>query len=260
MLKAYAYSFSEIEVQLLIHALAGVKAHGVENDWQKISDKEHKQVDELLTKAEQWCKDLDLQSSVAQIEWIRQATTWSHAFMARALDELRRRIEGELKQRKFLYVALPKSAYYDQAELFGTLVANHFPSAIDDIIEAGNCFALGRWTATVHQCLGVMQIGLIALARHLKCSVNVHVDTWEDIIGKVQGGINAKRPTVTKARWKTLEPFYAEIVSDLRAVKVAWRNPDAHFRRPFDEAGALKVLEKVRDFMQNLATRVRERK
>jgi hypothetical protein len=260
MLKAYAHGFSEIEVLLLIHALAGVKARGAEDKWQRISDKEHGQVDELLTKAERYCKELDLQSSVAQIEWIRSATSWSHTFMARALDELRRRIEGELKYRQFLYVPLHRQGYYDQAELFGPLVAKHFHSATDDIVEAGNCFALGRWTATVHQCLGVMQAGLIGLARHLKCSVNIHVDTWEDIIIKVENGIKAKRAAIgNKARWKELEPFYNEVVSDLRAVKNAWRNTDAHFRRSFDEAGSLKVLEKVRDFMQNLATRVRER-
>jgi hypothetical protein len=108
--------------------------------------------------------------------------------------------------------------------------------------------------------MGIMQSGLIALARHMKRPVNIHVDTWENIIGKVESGVNAKRAAITgRARWRVLEPFYAEVVSDLRAVKNVWRNPDAHFRRPFNEVQAQKVLEKVRDFMQNLATRVRER-
>jgi hypothetical protein len=65
---------------------------------------------------------------------------------------------------------------------------------------------------------------------------------------------------MTKVRWKKVDGFYAEIVSDLRAIKVAWRNPDAHFRKPFNEAQARKVLDKVQDFMQHLATRIRESK
>jgi hypothetical protein len=36
-------------------------------------------------------------------------------------------------------------------------------------------------------------------------------------------------------------------------MKDAWRNPTAHFRRQYDEAQAKKVLEKVGDFMRNLA-------
>lgn len=81
----------------------------------------------------------------------------------------------------------------------------------------------------------------------------------------MEQGIDAKR-TATLAtkngykRWKRLEAFYSELISDLRAVQKAWRNPDAHFRRPFTEAQALKVLERVRDFMQNLATRISERR
>jgi hypothetical protein len=259
MLKAYAYAFSNLQVQLLIRALEEVKAGGIEHEWELISDKMRARIEQLLHETEQCCKELNLQSSCDQIEWIRRNKNWNHNLMERSLDDLRRRIEGELKQRQFLYVPLNRSAYYDQPELFGAPVRKRFPSAVDDIIEAGNCFALGRWSGAVHQCLGVMQSGLIALARHLKRGINIHVDTWEDIIRRVEEGVAAKRQAMTKARWKKVESFYAEVVSDLRAVKEAWRNPDAHFRRPFDEAGAQKVLEKVRDFMQNLATRVHEK-
>lgn len=258
MLKAYAYAFSQLQVQLLIRALEEVKAETGSNEWALISDENRNKIEELLAQTEKCCKELNLQSACDQIEWIRRNKNWSHSLIARSLDDLRRRIEGELKQRQFLYVPLNRGAYYDQPELFGSLVAKRFPSAIDDIVEPGNCLAFGRWSAVVHHCMGIMQSGLIALARHLNRGINVHVDTWEDIIRRIEEGTEAKRLAMTKTRWKAVEDFYGEVISDLRAVKNAWRNPDAHFRRPFNEAQAQKVLEKVRDFMQNLATRVGE--
>jgi hypothetical protein len=260
MLKAYAHAFSKLEVQLLIRASEGARETGTQDEWLPPPDDLRQKIEQLLGNAEECCKELDLKSACDQIEWIRSCKTWNHNFLSHGIDDLRRRIEGELKNRRFLYVPLPRSDYYDQPELFGASVSRQFPSASDEIVEAGNCLALGRWTGTVHQCIGIMQAGLIALARHLKQQINIHVDTWEQIIAKVENGITAKRATMNKARWKAVEPFYAEIVSDLRAVKNAWRNPDAHFRRTFDEQGALKVLNKVKDFMQNLATRISERK
>ena len=109
--------------------------------------------------------------------------------------------------------------------------------------------------------MGVVQVGLAALAKHLHIAVDPHVDDWNAIITKIEGAVTAKRRTATgpqasprtKSNWKRIEPFYNEIISDIRAIKNAWRNPDAHFRRPFDEAQAKKVLEKVGDFMKNLA-------
>lgn len=261
MLKAYAHAFSRLQVQLLIRALEAVKRPDPhQTSWDQVPNTMRQQVEQLLEAITPNLTELGLPSSLDQIEFIAKANNWRYEGVAQHLDELRRRIEGELKSRLFLYVPFPRPEYYDQAELFGLLVAQRFPSASDDIVEAGNCFALGRWTATVHQCIGIMQVGLIALARHLKQPIDIHVDTWESIIRKVETGRDARRAKMTKARWKAVESFYAEVISDLRAVKDAWRNPDAHFRRPFNEPQARKALEKVRDFMQNLATRVSERK
>ena len=257
MLKAYAHAFVRMEVRLLTHAWFAIDQP---TDAAIIPDAERARIEQLLTEAEAWCSELSLLSALDQLDFIRRANNWSYDGVRQHLDEFRRRIEGELKRRTFLYVPTPRSEYYDQQNYSVHLVAKRFPSACDDIIEVGNCFALGRWTATVHHCIGVMQVGLIALAKHLKQPIDINVDDWGQIIDKVKRGSEAKLATIPRARRKKLEPFYNELLLDLGAVKTASRNPHAHFRRSFDEDQAHKVLDKLRDFMQNLAKRIYERK
>lgn len=209
------------------------------------------------------CNSLDLDSAIPKIDRIYhnlRSGPCNALATTGELRELRERIDDQCKQRWFVYVPPRLVDYFGKRDLFGSAVAGRFPSAGDDIENAGNCLAVSQPTAVVHHCMGIMQVGLTAVARNLGCTVDLYVDTWDQIIQKIEGAVKARSASVKpKSRWKRQEPFYSEIVSDLRAVKNAWRNPTAHFRRTYNETQALKVLEKVRDFMQNLTTRLRER-
>jgi hypothetical protein len=174
--------------------------------------------------------------------------------------ELQREIDRELRTIILLRISAEHADYYDKPQLFGPIVDRKFPKACDDIREAGTCLALGRWPAVVHHSMAVAQIGLTALGKHLRCKIDIHVDTWEQMFQKVEAGIKAKRQAMPTARWKRMEPFYNEALSDLRHMRGAWRNPGAHYRRDFDEEKSSKVLGRVREFMQNLATRIGSRK
>ena len=88
--------------------------------------------------------------------------------------------------------------------------------------------------------MGVMQVGLAELADHLDIVIDLNIHDWNAIIGKIGAAVSAIKPpkvasTTTKSEWKEFEPFYSEMMSDARAVKDAWRNPTAHFRRQYDE-------------------------
>ena len=138
-------------------------------------------------------------------------------------------------------------------------MCDSFPSAIDAIEEAERCFALGRNTACVFHCMAIMDRGLAALRKHLGTGINPDTDTWESIIASIQGAITRKRTSLDKAAWKGVEAFYEEALSDLRAVKNAWRNPTMHFRRVYTEEQAAKVRARVKDFMTHLCVRIHER-
>ncbi len=53
--------------------------------------------------------------------------------------------------------------------------------------------------------------------------------------------------------WKEREALYAELISDLNAVKKAWRHTSAHFRQRYTAQQAEKVLDRVGDFMRQAA-------
>lgn len=159
------------------------------------------------------------------------------------------------------YIISPdKSAHYESPFGRWGKVPEAFPSAMDAIEEAEKCFALGRNTACVFHCMAIMDKGLLAFGRHLRTGINPDLDTWETIIGNIQGATNRKRTSTSKAVWKGVEAFYEEALSDLRAVKNAWRNPTMHFRRTYTEEQAAKAMDRVRDFMIHLCGRVHERR
>lgn len=222
-----------------------------------------KQLDESIASIKALCEELNLNSGLEHIKRLQDERPHLEERFGRLADlirEVRQRVEDDLKIVYFLHVPAAKVEYYDKP-IFGKKVEDRFSDSIDDIREAGNCYALGRWTGVVHHCMGIVQCGLMAVASHFGSQIDIYLHDWNTIITKIEGEVAAKRkiatsPTATndqKSEWRKIEPIYSEIISDARAMKDAWRNPTAHFRRQYDEAQAKKVLEKVGDFMRNLA-------
>src|ERR1700719_4665247 len=73
----------------------------------------------------------------------------------------------ELLNRVFVEPEPRYKQYYEQTLLLGQSVFDAFPSANDDIYEAGMCLALERATACVMHLNRVLECGLLALARAL---------------------------------------------------------------------------------------------
>jgi hypothetical protein len=172
---------------------------------------------------------------------------------------LRKRIDDELKNRKFLAISPGKSAFYRTLDLFGDKVTKAFPSARKDIEEAGTCYACGRSTAAVFHLMRVMEVGLRALGASLN---NPDLDprknpSWERILkpcdDELRKPIADRRP-----EWRTDDLFYSNATANLRAVKDAWRNPTLHVEVDYDDERALEILNAVKSFMRHLALRCGE--
>jgi len=101
----------------------------------------------------------ELASALREIELDRQAGRASDiAAFSRThhewpshqeLRELSLLIHHDLKGFKFEAVPSLRVPYYESPNLFGDDVNKNFASTEYDIKEAGKCFALGRWTASV---------------------------------------------------------------------------------------------------------------
>jgi hypothetical protein len=173
--------------------------------------------------------------------------------------ELKRLLQSELEQATFFHVSELKADYYNARRLFGSEVAEHFPSAQFDIREAGNCYALGRNTACVFHLMRVLETGLTVLGAVFGVSL-AHTN-WAPAIEQIESKI---RDMHKDPVWKALpdckeeQEFYAQAASHFGVLKDAWRNYTAHVRGQYDEQEASDVFTTVRAFMQKLATRLHE--
>src|ERR1039458_4290163 len=121
------------------------------------------------------------------------------------IKELQRDVIEALDGEKFLYVSPTKADFWENEEHFGSAVTEKIDAARTDIREACSCFAVGRYTATVYHCIGIMQAALVKLAQRISSErIDLEVDDSSD----------AER----WAEWKRLEPKYNEIISDANAV------------------------------------------
>jgi hypothetical protein len=162
-------------------------------------------------------------------------------------------IGDNLQTESFMYVSEKNFGYYQIADLFGKDVATKFPSANDDIIEAGTCLSLGRATACVMHLMKVLEAGLAALAAAVGVGAQ---NDWGRYITEIE-----KEPTARirglKARSGD-EQFYAEAAVNFDNLRRAYRNPTMHRDRSYSPERAEEILIAVRSFMIHLSTKLVE--
>ncbi len=143
--------------------------------------------------------------------------------------------------------------YFGGSQLFGIEVFNSFPSANDDIAEAGNCLALERPTACVMHLMRVCEAGLKALAKAL--SIGERND-WGSYIRDINTELD-KRAKTAGAR-SNQEQFYSEASASFDRLKRAWRNPAMHVDRSYTQQRAEEIFLAVKSFMVYLASHLSE--
>src|SRR6266481_8369805 len=87
------------------------------------------------------------------------------------LRALQATVSNELSRRKFAFIPPEKVEFFETTNAFGLRVCIAFPSAEIDIKAAGNCLAADLDTAAIFHLMRVAEIGLRALARHLRVRV-----------------------------------------------------------------------------------------
>ena len=120
-----------------------------------------------------------------------------------------------------------------------------------DIERAGNCLALGESTACVLHLLRAMETALRRLSQRLHVTVNPK-DTWGMILNRIDDGIKLLPEKNEKQKRKKGQ--WAECRVNLYHVKLAWRDDLMHGKVTYDEKQARDIMERVKAFMQQLAT------
>ena len=218
-----------------------------------------------VNKFEQHCRELELPTSAAGAERLRSYINGlplsdpsgfvildnNHLRQIQHLSEqLQHRLIDELGDRLFLSVKSEDAKFYGQnRDFFGGAVYDRFPEAVEDLDEAGTCFALGRYTASVFHLMRAMEVGVI----HLADSVGATVEdknganlTWGKLLANIKGKIDGLSDKQKR------EELY-EIHALLHSVKEAWRNSSMHPKRTYNREEVSVIIIAVGAFMDRLA-------
>ena len=200
-----------------------------------------------------------------------------------ALGELSMAISLTLDEYHFAMVDKEKRNLVEDGDLFGKPVSEAFPSAKEDIKEAGHCMAFDLHTAAVFYLMRIAERGMRALAIHLKVKIEktkkakkqvscpqcnmiisgaipsksklVPLDyaIWEDVLQALERKNKNPKNKTKGAKRATEKEFYHLLILELTAFKDIWRNEVSHCRRAFGEPEANQVYPHVMAFMQRLA-------
>ncbi|MFH1652347.1 MAG: hypothetical protein ABID87_09660 [Chloroflexota bacterium] len=171
------------------------------------------------------------------------------------LGELHSNIIHEYTSPYFIQINVERRELYEQrAPLFGSDVANTFPSASADIAGAGRCLALDEWTACVFHLMRVLEIGLRDLTSRIGLEKRaIELENWKTIIDQIEKKIRQLEQAPRSDEKSEILRFYSEAANCFRYFKDAWRNHVSHSHAHYSERDAFSVYVNVQSFMQTLA-------
>lgn len=217
-----------------------------------VSQKEKDRIEQYLSEAERLASDLALDAAhvtARQIRYGFRSDEYKKSLLAEHLNELRGRLHDQLASRQFVHVKPLYVEFYQQNDLFGQIVNDCFPSAIDDIQDAGTALAVGLGTSCVMHLMRVAEVGLKALAKELDVPYSV---SWEAYLTKIEKSISIKH-SLKPAEWKKNEAFFRDFSGDLVTIKNAFRNPTMHVERTYSQQEAEQVFLAIKTLMQRMA-------
>lgn len=207
------------------------------------------------------CEMLVVPSTADAVERLSKALDFrgnSYRHIEQLVRDVEMRLMDDLKRVNMVVLDQSRVHWFSDAESrFGTDVQSKFQSALFEIDEAGKCFALDRWTASVFHLMRVMEINVQAVARCLRIPdpVKQSQRNWGHILKAVDEAIDAK-----KGNWAIAadEEFFGGVHILLDRVRNHWRNATMHVENKYTEEEAKDILEAVFAFTRKLASRLDE--
>lgn len=200
------------------------------------------------------CRELDLPISLAVFEKFQTDFPGT----VEELDVALVALFAELKNKAFLFVPPDRAVWYEV--ILPTVMTNPFPSATQEIVQAGNAYAVGLPTASVFHCMRAVEVGVRALATELNVTFSYPLELaeWGTIVSEIEPKIEAIKQKPRSAQRDADLKFYSEAASQFRHFNNGWRIRVAHARESYNEAQAKIVLEHTVSFFETLATRLKE--
>jgi hypothetical protein len=166
-------------------------------------------------------------------------------------------------QNRFILIPGEAAKYYNNTELFGPEVAARFPKANTEITEAGNCYATGNYTACVFHLMRAVEHGARVLVKAVgikRADLRhpIELSDWGALFNALNDALSKLRSRKSVGKSET-HAFYSHAVAQFGNFKDAWRNKVSHTRVVYKEPQAMDVMINVRQFMQHISARLKEK-
>jgi hypothetical protein len=208
-----------------------------------------------------------LQAGILRVRVSPDTSPCNYAVADSEIHSLLSHIQKELGKQRFTLIPPDRHEFFESEDLFRLGTPAPFPSATQDIHDAGNAFAAGLYNATIFHLMRAAEAGLRVLAwdrrvilKHKGKPSKLPYDlaTWDKILdGLEDAEEEIEGFKKTKAREDQLA-FYHGAMVELRAFKNLFRNRIMHKRENYDVHKATSAMEHVGSFMRTLATRLSE--
>ncbi|MEZ5346147.1 MAG: hypothetical protein R2681_11410 [Pyrinomonadaceae bacterium] len=278
IMKAYSLGFI-MQLNMMFASMQEDNELYMSPDDEALSPEILERVEKKLAEFEIHLKFVGLSFSHMYLESFRSnVAALTYGDLAQKIDILNERVDDELKEVVFGFVPKDRSLFLNNKELFGKEVNNSFPSAANDIIAAGNCYAHGLHTACVFHLMRVVEIGAKNLVSKMRAgkyiltpvSKNgakemvkkpIELCDWGTLIKGFESALReSEKGTKTNTKKKETLAFYSHAVGVFRNFKDAWRNNVSHTRKVYKAGETKDIMDNTRQFMQHLARRVKEKK
>ncbi len=244
MLKFYAHDF--IYQIRTIDLLSNVKAT---NDRGKINlfSWAKKEIYPLKESLEKYGLSLSVITANKIIDLLK-TNIKEETLLQTLLHELIGRVHDELSSRHIFLLDSEHVKLYDTLFL-GNEVIDTFPDSIDDIAEAGRCYALGRYTASVFHLMRIMEKTVQYYANKLGIGETITCDSeWQKILNLIRGRINTQHPnSKDQERIK-----HESMINHFETIKIAWRNPTMHPKATYTEEEARALITEVEILLKDM--------
>lgn len=166
-------------------------------------------------------------------------------------DRLSSVIHSELESRVLYVMQVEKEKYCNPKWLQDTPIFTNFPDAFREFQCAGRCYAYDECTAAVFHLMRVIDSGLRLVYESLGEVYDAR--NWDGIAKKIEREMMKKHQEKSE-EWRKKEPFYSGILTDIRSIGRAHRNPALHdIERNYSDPDAKYLIDVTKAFMCHLA-------
>jgi hypothetical protein len=170
MLKAYAVGFYKVAIDLQeLRVHARFRSGKV-----KISLSTQAEFEKLLASMKEECRNLELNHTLNMVLGIESkyrsriedkadrsfSEGYTDSDLLNDLDTLDMSFSNELGGGLIFRIESSRNGYFETDDLFGPEVTGAFPSSIDNIRNAGTCFAVEQYDACVFHLMRVFELGI----------------------------------------------------------------------------------------------------